>query len=144
MPAFKIEHLSQLQLEEAWPVLCLGGVELLDDWWLREARELIERGGGVLVARAPDGTIHGVATYECVRRAGVGPVLAVERLVSFELSRKAPARNALHEALALIARAFSCSEIDLPLPSISRGRFPPGRIFSACSDDRAAHGSPWK
>ena len=83
----------------------------------RQATDLIERGGGILAARAPDGTIHGVATYEVAKKALLGRVLAVDTLITFELSRRAPARRALCDALDLLGHAFDCRNIVLPIPS---------------------------
>jgi hypothetical protein len=117
MPAFTIEHLDEQKLLDAWPILRAAGAEPLPDWWENEARALLGRGGGVLAARAPDGSVHGIATYECVHRPRTGSVLAVDRLVTFELSRKEPVKEALGGALHMIASAFCCSAIALPLPA---------------------------
>jgi len=122
MPAFTIEHLDEQNLLDAWPLLRSAGAEPLPAWWQNEARALLGRGGGVLAARAPDGSIHGIATYECVRRARAGSVLAVDRLVTLELNRKEPVKQALGGALHMIASAFCCSTIALPLPA--RGSVP--------------------
>lgn len=115
MPAFTIEHLDEEKLLDAWPLLRSRGSDPLPDWWTNEALELMGRGGGVLAARAPDGSVHGVATYECVHRPRSGSVLTVDRLVTFELNRKEPVKQALGGALHMIASAFCCSAIALPL-----------------------------
>lgn len=120
MLRFTIEHLSPDRLFEAWPVACMSRSHANADWWICAAAALIERGGGILAVRGPDGTIHGVATYEVARRAHVGRVLAVDMLTTFELSRRAPARQAICEALELLGHAFDCRRVILPLPS--RGR----------------------
>jgi hypothetical protein len=117
MPAFTIEHLDESRLLDAWPVLRAAGAEPLPDWWEIEALELMQRGGGVLAARAPDGSVHGVATYECVHRPRAGSMLAVDRLMTFELNRKEPVKAALCEAIYRIAAAFCCSSVALPLPA---------------------------
>ena len=117
MPRFAIVHLNRDQLIDAWPVVRMSNSHASCDWWMSEAAELIERGGGVLAARALDGNIHGITTYAVARKAGVGRVLKVDTLVTFELSRRAPARHALYEALELLASAFDCRSIVLPLPS---------------------------
>lgn len=117
MPAFTIEHLDEQRLLDAWPVLRAADTDPLPEWWANEAMALMSRGGGVLAARAPDGSVHGVATYECVHRPRAGPVLAVDRLVTFELNRKEPVKEALGGALHMIASAFRCSAIALPLPA---------------------------
>jgi hypothetical protein len=108
MPHFTVEHLRDDQLAEAGPVLRLSSSEFMPEWWESEARALIGRGGGVLVARTLDGSIHGLATYEVVKQPHAGRVLSVPRLVSFELSRKQPAKCALTGALQRIAAAFEC------------------------------------
>jgi hypothetical protein len=117
MAQFTIEHLSEDLLLDAWPVVRMGHSHANGDWWLSEATVLNGRGGGILAARAPDGTIHGVATYEVAKKALLGRVLAVDTLITFELSRRAPARHALSDALELLGHAFDCRSIVLPLPS---------------------------
>lgn len=114
MAQFTIEHLTEDQLLEAWPVVSMSHSHANADWWASEGAALIERGGGILAARAPDGTIHGVATYEVARKALLGRVLAVDTLITFELRHGAPARHALCDALDLAAAAFDCRSIVLP------------------------------
>lgn len=116
MAQFVIEQLSEGELLEAWPVVQQCHSHANPGWWISEGIALIERGGGILAARAPDGSIHGVATYEVARKALLGRVIAVDTLITFELSRRAPARHALYGALELLASAFECRSIVLPLP----------------------------
>ncbi|MEO8453690.1 MAG: hypothetical protein ABI454_00885 [Sphingomicrobium sp.] len=115
MPHFTVEHLREDQLAEARAFVQITGGDSLPEWWETEAVELIGRGGGVLVARAGDGSVHGLATYEVVKRPHMARVLAVARLVSFELSRKQPAKQALIHALDPISAAFECSAVAMPL-----------------------------
>lgn len=117
MSKFAIEHLSEDRLGEAWPVVCMAHSHANAEWWISESSALIGRGGGILAARGPDGSIHGVATYEVARKGALGRVLAVGTLVTFELSRRAPARHALCDALDLLGHAFDCRSVVLPLPS---------------------------
>ena len=117
MPHFTVEHLREEQLAEAGAFLQLAGAGSVPEWWKNEARALMGRGGGVLVARTIDGSVHGLATYEVAKRRHTGRVLAVARLVSFELSGKQPAKNALINALDLISAAFECFAVALPLPA---------------------------
>lgn len=117
MSKFAIELLSEDRLAEAWPVVCMSHSHANADWWISEGSALIGRGGGVLTARALDGTIHGVATYEVAKKGVLGRVLAVSTLVTFELSRRAPARHALCDALDLLGHAFDCRSVVLPVPS---------------------------
>ncbi len=129
MARFAIEHLGEDQLVEAWPVVRMSHSRANADWWISEAAALAGRGGGILAARAPDGSIHGIATYEVVRKALLGRVLAVDTLITFELSRRAPARNALCDALELLGHAFDCRSIVLPLPSKGHVEDRAKRIF---------------
>ena len=117
MAQFAIEHLSEDGLAQAWPVVQQSHSHANVYWWISEGSALIERGGGILAARGPDGSIHGVATYEVARKALLGRVLAVDTLISFELRRRAPVRHALCDALEFLASAFDCRGIVLPLPS---------------------------
>jgi hypothetical protein len=129
MQPFIIEHLDDHRLLDAWPLLRSAAAESLPDWWVNEARALTDRGGGVLVARAPNDSVHGIATYECVHRPRAGSVLAVDRLVTIELSRKEPVKEALGGALHMIASAFCCSAIALPLPAKDYARQCASRMF---------------
>jgi hypothetical protein len=117
MAQFAIEHLSQDRLAEAWAVVRHSHSHANQQWWIAEGSALIERGGGILAARGRDGALYGLATYEVARKALLGRVLAVDTLISFELSRRAPVRHALCDALELLASAFDCRSIVLPLPS---------------------------
>lgn len=115
MPNFTIEHLSEERMLEAWPILRASGTEPVPEWWKSEAKALIGRGGGVLVARAANNSIHGLAVYEPVERPRAGRVLAVDKLITFELSRKEPVKLALSEALERLASALGCCRVDLPI-----------------------------
>ena len=117
MPQFGIEHLSEERLAEAWAVARMSRSHAYCDWWVSESVALIARGGGILALRAPDHAIHGIATYEVARKARLGRVLLVDTLVAFELNGRAPVRHALRDALELLASAFDCRSILLPLPS---------------------------
>jgi hypothetical protein len=116
MPNFAIEHLSADQLSEAWPILHATRAEPVAQWWENDAKDLIRRGGGVLVARAADGRIRGLATYESVERPHEGRLLEVGKLITFELSRKEPIRHALCKALDLLALAGGLNGVALLLP----------------------------
>jgi len=141
MAQLAIEHLSHEQLPEAWPVVRMSHSHANADWWVAEAAELIKRGGGVLAARAADGAIHGVCTYEVARKALLGRVLAVDTLITFELSRRAPARHALYEALELLASAFACRSIILPLPSTGHVNHRTKALYGLLDFDRPPDGA---
>jgi len=114
---FTIEHLEPARFAEAWPVVRMSLARGEDAWWQSEAQNIIGRGGGVLAARGPDGSVHGIATYEPARNQRAGCVLSVEKLITVELSRKAPCRNALCQALDLLSLALGCHGVTLPLPN---------------------------
>lgn len=142
MASFIIEHLSEEQLGEAWPLLMTTGAEPVSDWWTAEAFDLLGRGGGILAARASDGSIHGIATYEIVKRGRSGPMLAVARLVTFELSGKEPVKRALTDALRTLGTAFRCSAIALPLPTKGYLGFLASKMASARSDGSGGYEAP--
>jgi hypothetical protein len=111
---FTIQALKGNELGEAWPIVRSGPYPNLD-WWLSEAAELIRNGGGVLAARAPTGRIHGVATFKSPADLAGERMLTVRLLISFELSRSAPARAALLRSLERIATRLECTHVILPL-----------------------------
>ena len=115
LPDLKVEHLAKERLLDVWPVLAIGAGEQVPTWWEHEANELHRRGGGVLVARRSDGLVQGLATYEPVDRPKGSRVLAVERLITFELSLRKPVRNTLLRSLDLLADALRCTSVALPL-----------------------------
>jgi len=123
MQHFTIEALHEDQLAEAAAIVRMAMSNCNPEWWEESTRELIDRGGGVLAARAGDRSIYGVATYEVVKRRHTGPVLTVETLASFDLSRKQPVKQALVDALDMISTVFGCRAMAVPLPSKSHMRF---------------------
>lgn len=123
MQQFSVQPLTKGQLEEAWPVVCSSGGFANIDWWVSDAAELIAGGGGVLVARAPDGRVQGLATFDRSSLAAQR-ILRVPLLITFELSRCSPARTALLHALKGIARKLDFDQIILPLEGKRRADRP--------------------
>lgn len=117
MTHFVVENLKRDQLLDAWPVVRMSTAEVHPEWWINDAKLLIGRGGGVLAARGPDCRVHGIATYEPVKDRYRGKILAVEELITFELSTKAPARRALCDALDDLSLALGCDGIALGMPA---------------------------
>jgi hypothetical protein len=111
---FHVEELKTRDLSEAWPTVRSSGVYANEDWWLAEASDLIAEGGGVLAARAQDGCIHAVATFERPEVAQEA-VLTIPTLVSFDLGRGALAREALLKAIERIATKLECTHVILPI-----------------------------
>lgn len=114
MRQITIEQLDKGQLVEAWPLVRMAATHTSADWWIGDATLLMERGGGILAARAPGGAIHGIATYEVARKYGFGRVLAVSTLLAFELSGRAPVKRMLCDSLKAIAAAFGCDDVVAP------------------------------
>ena len=110
---FKIEALKKGALGDAWPLIRSSGMYANEDWWTAEASDVIQRGGGVLVARAADGCVHAVASFEPV--GGEKRTLAVRTLITLELTSSEPARTALLGVLERIATKLECSHMLLPL-----------------------------
>jgi hypothetical protein len=61
----------------------------------------------------------GVATYEPAATLHAGKVLRVEILVTFELTRRAPVRAVLCEALDRLALLLGCDAVAVSVPSRS-------------------------
>ena len=112
---FSIQALKARELGEAWPVIRATASHANPEWWMSDAADMIEAGGGVLVARAPDGRIHGVATFKVPPAPKAERTIVIPTLVAFELSRSAPVRAALLEALGRIAERLGCGHVALPL-----------------------------
>jgi hypothetical protein len=108
-----IEALRESELSEAWALARSSGSFANEDWWVAEGCDLIAGGGGVLAARATDGQLHGVATFEAPKPSG--RTLIVRVLITFELSRSAPSRRALLASLTRIATKLGCTQIVLPV-----------------------------
>ena len=111
---FKIEALNTQGLHDAWPLVRSSGVYANEDWWTAEACDVIRGGGGVLVARAADGCVHAVTSFQPVNGESER-TLAVKRLITLELTSNEPARTALLGALERIATKLECSYLLLPL-----------------------------
>jgi hypothetical protein len=110
-----VESLKTDKLSEVWALARSSGSYANEDWWIGEGTDLITRGrGGVLAARATDGRLHGVATFQVPRRPNED-TLVVPMLVTFELTRSAPVRSALLNSLKRIATKLDCTHILLPL-----------------------------
>jgi hypothetical protein len=111
MTQFELHHLRRDQMPEAYPLVRMIAPAVTPEQWLEYSAALLARGGGVLGVFAGDATLHGIATYtpeDCLR---YGRVLRIENLVTFELNRGAPARQALCEGLELLGSALGCAAV---------------------------------
>ena len=115
MAHFTVRALKRGELAAAWPIVRSSNLHANLDWWLSDADELFTGGGGVLVALAQDGSIHGVATFTGADSSSGDKVLTIPMLITFELSGRAPARDALVSALERIATKLECTHVVLPL-----------------------------
>ena len=122
MPELDIIELDQDELTLAWPLVRTSCPQLKPDRWQALAEALIDRGGGVLGVAAPDRALHGVATYETIDKPRFGRVLQVDTLVTFELTRRAPARQALVGALKQISDERGCTATLISAPKRPRPR----------------------
>ena len=116
MPDLRIRQLYRDDIERAWPLARSKSQFSSLSGWKRFAHDLVERGGGVIAVSAEDGCLHGIATYEPITQKDVDRVLEVETMVAFELSRRAPIRHALCDALIGFARLFDCGVVRVTLP----------------------------
>jgi len=112
---FTVRALKTNELVAAWPIVRSSNLHANLDWWLTAGAELMAGDGGVLVALAQDGTIHGVATFKAPDNPAMDNALEIPMLITFELSSRAPARNALVKVLERIATKLECTHIVLPL-----------------------------
>ena len=111
MPQFQLSHLSPDQMDNAYGLvrIALPGTPLPD--WRRYANALLVSGGAILALTAEDGSIHALASYLPEPSLRYGRVLRVDTFIAFELSRRAPARRALCDALEAMAEGLDCSTV---------------------------------
>jgi hypothetical protein len=131
MTRFTVTHLHAERIADAFPLVRMAAPEVSLDQWGRYADWLCRADGGVLAAYAGNGTLHGIAAYCRDDSLRYGRALRTDLIVTFELSRDAPARSALLEALALIALAKGCENLTVSMP---------GRGYANPQSEKAA---PW-
>ena len=131
MPDFTVSHLQAGQIAEAYALVRMAAPEVEPERWQAFADSQLGRHGGVLGVFAGDSTLHGVAAYRPDESLRHGRTLRVDTIVTFELNRSAPAREALCEALALLGRALDCASVTVAMP---------GRGYA---DPASAKAAPW-
>ena len=109
----KIRELTSDEVTNVWPLARTSPRNHSLLGWKYVVREAIRRGGGIVGAIAEDGIVHGVATYEPVLSVRAGRVLRVHTFASFELSRRAPVRQALLEELDRVADLLDCDAVSV-------------------------------
>jgi hypothetical protein len=113
MPNLSVTILEKEQISTAFSLVQIAapGVEL--ERWLEFVCRQVQSGGGLIGISAADSSLHGLAAFRpdfCLR---YGMTLRVELIVTLELSRSAPVRAALCEALEVIAGARGCSNLSM-------------------------------
>ena len=73
--------------------------------------------GGLLGLMGPQGTLFGLLTYRQEESLRNGAIVVVDTLLTFELNRAAPGRQALCDAVEALARTQGCNAIELRLDS---------------------------
>jgi hypothetical protein len=116
-----IEHMTPEQLPDAWLLIHASGLQPSAQWWLSEAKRLINNDRRVLAARAPDGLVHGLVLYRIVGDERVGKRLSVESIITLELSHSAPVRRALCDALDELSLTLECDGIDVVEAQVGPG-----------------------
>lgn len=117
MTQFTSLELESEELAKAWPLVRLGAPWLDLHGWQQSTEELVSRGGGVIAVVAPDGCFHGIATYERIDRQPMGRALFVGTFVTCELSRRAPVRKFLCDAIERLSAVFDCDAIAIVEPT---------------------------
>ena len=113
---FKVADLGSQELASAWPLVRSVAPEADLEQWESFGAALLERGGGIVTVSGEDEVILGVATYEPADKLRLGKVLQVEVLVTFELTRRAPVRLVLCDALDRIAPLLGCEAVAVTAP----------------------------
>ena len=126
MPDLRIRQLDREDVARAWPLVRSKSRLSSLSGWNRFAHDLFERSGGIIAVSAEDGCLHGIATYEPITKGNSGRVLNVEIMVAFELSRRAPVRQALCDALLGFARLFDCDSVRVTTPDGTVAEHPAG------------------
>lgn len=117
MTSFTVAPLDSAAMADAYPMVRAAAPEVEAEQWQRYAEWLRNAQGGVLGAFAPNARLHGVAAYCRDDELRHGRALRVDLIVTFELSRSAPVRRALCDALEGLAREKRCDRLTLALPS---------------------------
>ena len=114
MPTFTIAPLTIERIGEAYPLVRMAHPELTAAAWQAEARARL-RHGGIVVLLAPSGNIQALAGW--TDQPG-SPTLKVDLFVVFELSRRAPARQALRDGLQALATGLGLEAVTFSLSSL--------------------------
>lgn len=118
MPEFHVFSLEQGRLDEAYP-LVRAAARVTPEQWERYALRLLAEGGGILMVRAGDDCLHGLAAYRELGSLRHGSSLQVEVVIALELGPPGPVRQALCRALEEVALSRGCKSLSYTLAARS-------------------------
>ena len=116
MPLYSVVDIGENALESVYPLVRSMAPEVSLEQWMDYAR-MTRRRGGLLGLFGPDGALFGFLAWRKETTLRRGPVLHIDKFVTFELSRAGDGRRALCEAAEALARREDCTAIDLRLGS---------------------------
>lgn len=133
MSHFSTFRLDQERLDEALPLVGMACPGIERERWLAYGAALARRGGGVMVATASDGAMHGLALYRPEDDLRHGKVIRVDMMLAFELNPTGPVRRSLLAALDLVGQYHEAQGLLLVIAG-------PGGRATASSSERSLEG----
>lgn len=112
MPDLEVQILGHERLADAYP-LVRSATRVSLRRWEEFGRQLIAAGGGALAVVAPDGCIHGVASFRPRPNLRHHQSLDVELFVAFELSGTKGVRAMLFAELERLGAERQCDSLTL-------------------------------
>lgn len=112
MPDLEVQILGHERLTDAYP-LVRSATRVSLPRWEEFGRQLAAVSGGVLAVIAPDGCIHGVASFRPRPNLRHRQSLDVEVFVAFELPGTKGVRTMLYEGLERLAAERRCESLTL-------------------------------
>ena len=116
MPIFSVVDIAENSFAAAYPLVRTTTPDVSAEQWLEYARKVRMR-GGLLGLMGPGGTLFGLLTYRDEESLRHGRIFVVDNFLTFELSRAAPGRQALYDAVEELARKQERNAIELRLDS---------------------------
>ena len=144
-PHFSTFRLDRERFGDALPLVRMAIPQIDRPRWIAYCEALIRLDGGVLVATAADGGMHGLAIYHPEEDLRLGRIVRVDAMVAFELNPSNPVRLALCEAVAARCSALGASGVMLTVPERDPGDPGSGRARRWASAGFRRHGTAlWK
>lgn len=112
MPDLEVQILDRDRLTDAYPLI-RSATRVSLRRWEEFGRQLAAAGGGVLAVTAPDGCIHGVASFRPRPNLRHRQSLDVEVFVAFELPGTSRVRTRLYEGLERLGAERQCESLTL-------------------------------